>query len=122
MQNLRKTHAKQKRNAWTTTREERREEGSAHNLHFSYDICELHTFGVLLGRAGGVKLDEAKTCSKRKTKQHMTWTKKSTNKRQRKHQYLHGGREGGVGGGQVRPFKNPPGGALKQTRHSLTKN
>ena len=28
----------------------------------------------------------------------------------------------GEGGGQVRPFKNPPGGALKQTRHSLTKN
>ena len=28
-------------------------------IHFSYDICELHTFVMFLG---GVKLDEAKTC------------------------------------------------------------
>ena len=40
-------------------------------FHFSYDICELHTFGMLLGGEGGprggeggVKLDEAKTCSR----------------------------------------------------------
>ena len=69
---------------------------------------------------------------KRKTKQHMTWKPKSTNKRQRKHRPAPWGREGGEGwgrggelgggGGQVRPIKNPPGGALKQTRHSLTKN
>ena len=43
-------------------------------FHFSYDICELHTFGMFLGGEGGgggrgggggeggVKLDEAKTC------------------------------------------------------------
>ena len=34
-------------------------------FHFSYDICELHTFGMFLrGGGGGVKLDEAKTCSR----------------------------------------------------------
>ena len=36
--------------------------------------------------------------------------------------YIHLGCSWGEGRGQVRPFKNPPGGALKQTRHSLTKN
>ena len=30
-------------------------------FHFSYDICELHTFGMFLG---GGELDEAKTCSR----------------------------------------------------------
>ena len=39
--------------------------------------------------------------------------------------YIHSGCSWGGGrggGGRVRPFKTPPGGALKQTRHSLTKN
>ena len=54
------------------------EKKEAHTtFHFSYDICELHTFGMFLrggeggrggkgggGGGGGVKLDEAKTCSR----------------------------------------------------------
>ena len=45
-------------------REKNDDKKEAHTtFHFSYDICELHTFGEG-GEWGGVKLDEAKTCSR----------------------------------------------------------
>ena len=59
----------------------------------------LITYRFNTVKARSPRLSEKGTSSrphKRKTKQHMTWKPKSTNKRQRKHQYLHGGREGGV--------------------------
>ena len=60
----------QSRSAMHGQRQEKNDDKKeAHTtFHFSYDICELHTFGMFLGGRrggkGGVKLDEAKTCSR----------------------------------------------------------
>ena len=65
--------AKPEKNAWKAEaqcmEEKNDDKKEAHTtFHFSYDICELHTFGMFLGGRrggkGGVKLDEAKTCSR----------------------------------------------------------